>query len=54
MALGFTSTLFAVLQVELSDEIAMLVASNDHIQGHISQMEEMCHAIEVSCTGSSD
>eukprot|EP00066_Takifugu_rubripes_P006564 XP_003971456.2 PREDICTED: tripartite motif-containing protein 54 [Takifugu rubripes] len=33
-------------KVELSDEIAMLVASNDHIQGHISQMEEMCHAIE--------
>lgn len=45
---------FAVLQVELGDEIAVLVANNDHVQEHISQMEEMCHTIEVSGTNPSD
>lgn len=42
------SAAFGVLQMELSDGIAMLVASNDHIQERISHMEEMCHTIEVS------
>lgn len=37
-----------VFQAELSDGIAVLVASNDHIQDLISQMEELCQTIEVS------
>lgn len=40
--------LFKRLQTELSDGIAVLVASNDHIQEMISQMEETCSSIEVS------
>ncbi|NXJ86079.1 TRI54 protein, partial [Trogon melanurus] len=32
---------------ELSDGIAMLVAGNDRIQAIITQMEEICHTIEV-------
>uniref|UniRef100_A0A7M4E5U3 Tripartite motif containing 54 n=1 Tax=Crocodylus porosus TaxID=8502 RepID=A0A7M4E5U3_CROPO len=31
---------------ELSDGIAMLVAGNDRIQAIVTQMEEICHAIE--------
>lgn len=42
------SAMFGSPQTELSDGIAVLVASNDHIQEHLSQMEEMCHTIEVS------
>jgi len=34
-------------QSELSDGIAMLVAGNDRIQAIITQMEEICHTIEV-------
>lgn len=45
--------MFGALQTELSDGIAVLVASNDHIQEHISQMVEMCHTIEVSWMGRS-
>lgn len=48
MALGFMSAMFGALQTELSDGIAVLVASNDHVQEHISQMEDMCRTIEVS------
>ncbi|XP_028252399.1 tripartite motif-containing protein 54 [Parambassis ranga] len=33
-------------KTELSDGIAILVASNDHIQAAISQMEEMCRTVE--------
>ncbi|XP_008304152.1 tripartite motif-containing protein 54, partial [Stegastes partitus] len=33
-------------KTELSDGIAMLVASNDHIQAVISQMEEICRTVE--------
>lgn len=54
LVLGFMSTMFGALQTELSDGIAVLVASNDHIQEHISQMEEMCHTIEVSRMGRSE
>lgn len=38
------------LQTELSDGIAVLVASNDHIQAVISQMEEICRTTEVRDT----
>lgn len=38
------------MQTELSDGIAILVASNDHIQAVITQMEEICHATEVTHT----
>lgn len=37
-----------VLQMELSDGIAMMVGNNDRMQGIISQLEETCRAIEVS------
>lgn len=37
------------LQTELSDGIAVMVGNNDRIQGVISQLEETCRAIEVSC-----
>ncbi|KAM4786621.1 tripartite motif-containing protein 54 isoform 1-T1 [Cyanocitta cristata] len=37
---------------ELSDGIAMLVAGNDRIQAIITQMEEICHTIEVGTGGS--
>lgn len=53
LALGFMSAMFGSPQTELSDGIAVLVASNDHIQEHLSQMEEMCHTIEVSRLGGS-
>lgn len=36
------------LQTELSDGIDTLVASNDHIQALLSQLEEVCHVTEVS------
>ncbi|NXM83291.1 TRI54 protein, partial [Oenanthe oenanthe] len=36
---------------ELSDGIAMLVAGNDRIQAIITQMEEICHTIEVGTRG---
>lgn len=39
-------------QSELSDGIAMLVAGNDRIQAIITQMEEICHTIEVGTGGS--
>uniref|UniRef100_A0A803W878 Tripartite motif-containing protein 54 n=1 Tax=Ficedula albicollis TaxID=59894 RepID=A0A803W878_FICAL len=38
---------------ELSDGIAMLVAGNDRIQAIITQMEEICHTIEVGTEGRS-
>lgn len=44
---GLMAAMF-VFQTELSDGIAVLVASNDHIQDLISQMEELCQTIEVS------
>lgn len=44
---GLMAAMF-VFQAELSDGIAVLVASNDHIQDLISQMEELCQTIEVS------
>lgn len=53
LALGFMSAMFGSSQMELSDGIAVLVASNDHIQEHLSQMEEMGHTIEVSRLGGS-
>lgn len=40
------STVFMRQKTELTDGIAILVASNDHIQAVISQMEEICHTIE--------
>lgn len=40
--------LVIVPQTELSDGIAMMVGSNDRMQGIISQLEEACRAIEVS------
>lgn len=48
------SAMFGALQTELSDGIAVLVASNDHIQERISQMEEMCHTIQVSGMGGAE
>lgn len=35
------------MQTELSDGIAILVASNDRIQALLSQMEEVCQVTEV-------
>ncbi|XP_036943209.1 tripartite motif-containing protein 54 isoform X1 [Acanthopagrus latus] len=40
------SSVYARQKVELSDGIAMLVASNDHIQAVISQMEQICRTTE--------
>uniref|UniRef100_UPI0037E9A2E6 tripartite motif-containing protein 54 isoform X2 n=1 Tax=Semicossyphus pulcher TaxID=241346 RepID=UPI0037E9A2E6 len=40
------SSVYMRQKTELSDGIAVLVASNDHIQAVISQMEEICHTIE--------
>ncbi|KAG7509320.1 tripartite motif-containing protein 54 [Solea senegalensis] len=40
------SSVYARQKTELSDGIAMLVASNDHIQAVICQMEEMCQALK--------
>uniref|UniRef100_A0A673C828 Tripartite motif-containing protein 54 n=1 Tax=Sphaeramia orbicularis TaxID=375764 RepID=A0A673C828_9TELE len=42
------NTVFMRQKTELTDGIAILVASNDHIQAVISQMEEISHTIEVS------
>lgn len=41
-------TLFSLHQSELSDGIAVLVGSNDRVQGVISQLEDTCKTIEVS------
>ncbi|XP_053274172.1 LOW QUALITY PROTEIN: tripartite motif-containing protein 54-like, partial [Pleuronectes platessa] len=35
-------------KTELSDGIAILVASNDNIQAAISQLEDICHTVEES------
>uniref|UniRef100_A0A667ZBM1 Tripartite motif-containing protein 54 n=1 Tax=Myripristis murdjan TaxID=586833 RepID=A0A667ZBM1_9TELE len=40
------SSVYKRQKTELSDGIAILVASNDHIQAIISQMEEVCQTIE--------
>nr|XP_046228806.1 tripartite motif-containing protein 54 [Scatophagus argus] len=40
------SSVYTRKKTELSDGIAMLVATNDHIQAVISQMEEMCRITE--------
>ncbi|XP_034018517.1 tripartite motif-containing protein 54 isoform X1 [Thalassophryne amazonica] len=40
------SSVYASQRTELSDSIAVLIASNDHIQSVISQMEEICSTIE--------
>uniref|UniRef100_A0A3Q1GNI4 Tripartite motif-containing protein 54 n=1 Tax=Acanthochromis polyacanthus TaxID=80966 RepID=A0A3Q1GNI4_9TELE len=40
------SSVYMRQKTELSDGIAMLVASNDHIQAVISQMEEICRTVE--------
>ncbi|XP_076612777.1 tripartite motif-containing protein 54 [Chaetodon auriga] len=40
------SAVYARQKAELSDGIALLVASNDHIQAVISQMEEVCRITE--------
>ncbi|XP_037541887.1 tripartite motif-containing protein 54 [Nematolebias whitei] len=40
------SSVYLRQKAELSDGIAVLVASNDHIQTVLSQMEEMCRSIE--------
>lgn len=37
-------------QTELTDSVAVMVGNNDRMQGIISQLEETCRAIEVSCT----
>ncbi|XP_039981843.1 tripartite motif-containing protein 54 [Xiphias gladius] len=39
-------SVYARQKTELSDGIAILVASNDHVQAVISQMEEMCRTVE--------
>uniref|UniRef100_A0A8C6L2F5 Tripartite motif-containing protein 54 n=1 Tax=Nothobranchius furzeri TaxID=105023 RepID=A0A8C6L2F5_NOTFU len=40
------SSIYTRQKVELSDGIAVLVASNDQVQAAISQMEEICRSIE--------
>ncbi|XP_034756136.1 tripartite motif-containing protein 54 isoform X1 [Etheostoma cragini] len=40
------SSVYARQKTDLSDGIAILVASNDHVQELISQMEEICRTIE--------
>ncbi|XP_026174415.1 tripartite motif-containing protein 54 [Mastacembelus armatus] len=40
------SSVYTRQKTELSDGIAILVASNDHVQGVISQMEALCCAVE--------
>uniref|UniRef100_A0A3Q3FRS6 Tripartite motif-containing protein 54 n=1 Tax=Labrus bergylta TaxID=56723 RepID=A0A3Q3FRS6_9LABR len=44
------SSVYIRQKTELSDGIATLVATNDHIQAVISQMEESCRSIEVRPT----
>nr|XP_020473874.1 tripartite motif-containing protein 54 [Monopterus albus] len=40
------SSVYLTQKKELSDGIAILVASNNHVQGVISQMEDICHTVE--------
>ncbi|AWP20680.1 putative tripartite motif-containing protein 55-like [Scophthalmus maximus] len=40
------SSIYQTKKTELSDGIAMMVGSNDRMQGIISQLEEACRAIE--------
>ncbi|XP_059212595.1 tripartite motif-containing protein 54 [Centropristis striata] len=40
------SSVYVRQKSDLSDSIALLVASNDHVQAVISQMEEICHVVE--------
>ncbi|XP_056284217.1 tripartite motif-containing protein 54 [Pseudoliparis swirei] len=40
------SSVYMRQKTDLSDGIAMLVASNDHVQEVITQMEEICHTVE--------
>uniref|UniRef100_G3NRX1 Tripartite motif-containing protein 54 n=1 Tax=Gasterosteus aculeatus aculeatus TaxID=481459 RepID=G3NRX1_GASAC len=40
------SSVYARQKADLSDSIATLVASNDHVQAAITQMEEMCRTVE--------
>ncbi|XP_026198006.1 tripartite motif-containing protein 54 [Anabas testudineus] len=40
------SSVYTRQKAELSDGIAILVASNDHIQAVVSQMEQICRTIE--------
>uniref|UniRef100_A0AAV2L690 RING-type E3 ubiquitin transferase n=1 Tax=Knipowitschia caucasica TaxID=637954 RepID=A0AAV2L690_KNICA len=40
------SSIFQTKKTELSDGIAMMVGTNDRMQGIISQLEEACRAIE--------
>ncbi|XP_008311755.1 tripartite motif-containing protein 54 [Cynoglossus semilaevis] len=40
------ASVYATQKKELSDSIAMLVASNDHILAVITQMEEMCRTLK--------
>ncbi|KAG2458408.1 TRI55 protein, partial [Polypterus senegalus] len=42
-------TVFQRQKSELSDGIAMLVGSNDRLQGIISQLEDTCRTIEENC-----
>ncbi|XP_049914751.1 tripartite motif-containing protein 54 isoform X1 [Epinephelus moara] len=40
------SSVYMRQKTDLSDSIAILVASNDHVQAVISQMEDICQAVE--------
>uniref|UniRef100_A0A8C3A873 Tripartite motif-containing protein 54 n=1 Tax=Cyclopterus lumpus TaxID=8103 RepID=A0A8C3A873_CYCLU len=40
------SSVYMRQKTDLSDGIAILVASNDHVQAVITQMEEICHTVE--------
>ncbi|XP_068433262.1 tripartite motif-containing protein 54 [Clinocottus analis] len=42
------SSVYMRQKTDLSDGIAVLVASNDHVQAVITQMEEICHSVEES------
>ncbi|KAK1806538.1 hypothetical protein P4O66_005057, partial [Electrophorus voltai] len=42
-------SVYQLQKTELTDGIAMMVGNNNRIQGIISQLEETCRAIEVSC-----
>ncbi|XP_070705366.1 tripartite motif-containing protein 54 [Pempheris klunzingeri] len=44
------SSVYMTHKTELSDGIAILVASNDHVQAVISQMEEICRTIQENST----
>ncbi|XP_049914753.1 tripartite motif-containing protein 54 isoform X3 [Epinephelus moara] len=41
------SSVYMRQKTDLSDSIAILVASNDHVQAVISQMEDICQAVEM-------